>query len=79
MVDETLQFDRAECEQPGGAAACAQCQRTLTGSYDQINSAAVGPTGAELLRAEWTGGSSAGRFVRATVTGGAAGLLGGLL
>jgi hypothetical protein len=79
MVDETLQFDRAEYEQPAGVATCAQCQRTLTGSYYQINSAAVCPTGAELLRAQKTGGSSAGRFVRATVTGGAAGLLGGLL
>jgi uncharacterized paraquat-inducible protein A len=79
MGDDSLQFDRAEYERPAGAAACAQCQQQLTGSYYQINGAAVCPTCAETLRAQWTGGSGAGRLLRATLAGVAAAFLGALL
>jgi hypothetical protein len=79
MPDETLQFDRAEYEQPAGPASCAQCQQQLSGSYYQINGVAVCPTCAEVLRAQWTGGSSAGRFIRASVAGAGAALLGALV
>lgn len=79
MADETLQFDRAEYEQPAGAAACAQCQQTLMGSYYQVNGAAVCTACAELVRAQWTGGSGTARFLRATAAGAGAALLGALL
>ena len=79
MSDETLQFDRAEYEQPAGPASCVQCLQQLSKSYYQINGMAVCPTCAELLRARWTGGSSAGRFIRASVAGAGAALLGALL
>lgn len=79
MSDETLQFDRAEYEQTAGAASCAHCQKQLSESYYQVNGAAVCATCAESLRANWTGGSAAGRFIRAGVAGVAAATLGALL
>jgi len=79
MPEETLQFDRAEYEQPAGPASCAQCQQPLSASYYQINGAAFCPTCADSLRAQWMSGSSAGRFLRASIAGAAAALLGAVL
>jgi hypothetical protein len=78
-MSEVLQFERAEYEQPAGAVTCAQCSRTLTQSYYQVNGHVVCDGCARKLRAEGEGGSRAGRVVRAIGAGLLAAVLGALL
>jgi hypothetical protein len=65
---EPLQFDTAE---PGGAGAtatslaCSACSTDITTSYYEVNGAIVCTSCRGTLRAQFAGGSSAGRFGKA--------------
>jgi hypothetical protein len=80
-VTETsdIQFDRAEFEQPGAAAACAQCGNGLNEQYYQVNGATVCPVCCEQLRSSADHGTRGSRVLRALGAGAAAALGGSVL
>jgi hypothetical protein len=73
-----LQFDRAQFETPK-SAVCASCQRTLSGSYYEIN----GRLACEACRMkaewDWNNSSGVGRFLRAAAFGTAAAIAGAVI
>jgi hypothetical protein len=77
--DTSLQFDRAEFEQAPTAAQCAECRRTLTSSYYEVNGQTVCEACRYTIESRQTEGSSVGRFARATGAGLVAALLGAAL
>jgi hypothetical protein len=80
MSDEqSLQFDRAEFEQAPSTAQCAECRRTLTGSYFEVNGQTVCEACRYTIESRMAAGSSLGRFARATGAGFVAALLGAAL
>src|SRR5687768_15353440 len=66
---EPLQFDTAEPVGGAGATAtslaCTACSTDITTSYYEVNGAIVCTSCRGTLRAQFTGGSSAGRFGKA--------------
>lgn len=76
--DAELQFDRAQFETPK-SAVCASCQRTLSGSYYEINDRLA--CEACRVKAEWDWNNSSGvaRFLRATAFGTIAAIVGALV
>jgi hypothetical protein len=64
--DTSLQFDRAEFEQAPTPAQCAECRRTLTSSYYEVNGQTVCEACRYTIESRPTAGSSVGRFARAT-------------
>jgi hypothetical protein len=78
--DSDLQFDHAEPEgdQPQ-SIACAACHQPILDAYYEINGQTICSRCREAIMQSLTGGSRLGRFVRATVFGTLAGLLGALL
>jgi hypothetical protein len=66
---EPLQFDTAEPVGDAGATAtslaCTACSTDITTSYYEVNGAIVCTSCRGTLRAQFTGGSSAGRFGKA--------------
>jgi hypothetical protein len=77
--DTSLQFDRAEFEQAPTPAQCAECRRTLTSSYYEVNGQTVCEACRYTIESRTTAGSSVGRFARATGAGLAAAFLGAAL
>lgn len=71
-----LQFDRAEYATATSAATCKACGQPMHDVYYDVNGQPFCPRCRELLNQALTGGSAVGRFVRATVYGSLAGLLG---
>jgi hypothetical protein len=79
-MSDDLQFEKAEYADPSTAAACAGCQRGLSGTYYAVGDQILCPSCAESLRARLADqGSRAGRIVRATGAGLGAAALGSLL
>lgn len=76
---ESLQFDRAEFQQPAAATTCVACNTAITGTYFEVNGKLVCPGCEQQLRASRTGGSRARRALTALVFGVAAALAGALL
>ena len=66
---QELQFERAEFENAPAQAQCAECNRQLTGFYFDVNGQTVCEACKYTIEARLTGGSAAGRFVRATGAG----------
>jgi hypothetical protein len=80
-VTETsdIQFDRAEFDQPAGAAACAHCGNGLREQYYQVNGLTVCPACCGGLRASADHGTRGRRVLRAVGAGTAAAIGGSLL
>jgi hypothetical protein len=80
-VTETsdIQFDRAEFDQPAGAAACAHCGNRLREQYYQVNGLTVCPECCGGLRASADHGTRSSRVLRAMGAGTAAAVGGSLL
>jgi hypothetical protein len=77
---EPLQFDRAEFENPAAAQAqCAECNRSLTGSYYDVNGRTVCEACRYTIESRSLAGSGAGRFLRAAGAGLGAAIAGALL
>jgi hypothetical protein len=76
---ESLQFERAEFEQAPAAAQCAECNRTLTGSYYEVNGQTVCEACRYTIESRLNTGSSAGRFFKAAGAGLAAAIAGAVL
>jgi hypothetical protein len=78
-VDEpqggALQFDRADFEQPT-SARCTFCQAPIQASYFEVNGQVACPGCRTQLEEAMSGGSGVGRFVRATVLGTVAAVVG---
>ena len=71
-----LQFDRAEYAAPVPTATCRVCGQALRDVYYQVNGQPFCPVCRDELRKALSGGSGFGRFVRATLLGSLAGILG---
>jgi hypothetical protein len=78
-VDEpqggALQFDRADFEQPT-SARCTFCQAPIQASYFEVNGQVACPGCRTQIEEAMSGGSGVGRFVRATVLGTVAAVIG---
>jgi hypothetical protein len=74
-----VQFDHAEYETAPGQAACAECNHPLAGYYYDVNGQTVCERCRYAIEAKFTGGSRAGRLLRATGAGVVAAALGALL
>ena len=75
-----IRLDRAEFEEPRGAAACAVCSNPFRDHYYEVNGQTVCGNCSETIRLTATGrGTRAGRFVRALAAGTAAAFGGSLL
>ena len=74
-----VQFDRAEYETAPGQAACAECNQPLAGYYYDVNGQTVCERCRYAIEAKSTGGSRAGRLLRATGAGVVAAALGAAL
>ncbi len=74
-----VQFDRAEYDSAPTQAECSQCNQTLIGSYFDVNGQTVCERCRYSIEAAFTGGSGAGRFVRAVGAGIGAAALGAAL
>ncbi len=80
MTDHSdLQFDRAQFDAASTQAACKVCSTPLHGSYFEVNGETVCERCCYALRDDTPVGSRAGRVLRATGAGVAAGLAGTLL
>ena len=76
---ESLQFDRAEFDQGASQAQCAECRRTLSGAYYEVNGQTVCEACRYTIESRLDAGSSFGRFVRASGAGFGAALAGAIL
>ena len=76
---ESLQFDRAEFDQTPSEAQCTECRRALSGAYYEVNGQTVCEACRYTIESRLSGGSSIGRFVRATGAGFGAALAGAVL
>ena len=80
MTDHSdLQFDRAQFDETATQAACKVCSTPLHGSYFEVNGETVCERCCYALRDDAPVGSRAGRVLRATGAGVAAGLAGTIL
>ena len=73
-MTDTIQFDRAEFDQPAAAAACANCASGLHEQYYQVNGLTVCPPCCERLRMSAGHGTRSSRVMRALGAGTAAAL-----
>lgn len=74
--DAPLQFDQAEFTAPRATATCKACGQELRDVYYDVNGQPFCPACRERLQQALTGGSAVGRFLRASLYGSLAGLLG---
>ncbi len=75
-----LQFDQAEYETPEAAEpTCTACKNPIEETYYEANGAMVCASCRESIEAAMTGGSRLGRFVKATIFGAIAALVGFLI
>ncbi|MFN0134731.1 MAG: hypothetical protein ACKVS9_01280 [Phycisphaerae bacterium] len=80
--NSSIQFDRADygAAPPGAAGlACSRCSRSIREAYFSVNGQIACSPCRQAIEAEFRGGSGFGRFIRATLFGVGAGLLGALL
>lgn len=73
---EELQFDRADYTAPQPAATCRGCGQPVHDVYYEVNGQAFCQNCREHIHHALTGGSPVVRFLRATIYGSLAGLLG---
>jgi hypothetical protein len=73
------QFEHAEFENTPSPSQCATCSRPLMGFYYEANGATVCEACRYALESQLTGGSGAGRAIRAIGAGTGAAVLGALL
>src|SRR5689334_4261498 len=78
MTEPDLQFDRAQFEAPT-PASCTFCSRPLSGSYFELNGRLACESCRHQAEAEWNEGSGAARFLKATVFGVVAAVVGAVL
>jgi hypothetical protein len=71
-----VRFDKADYGDGATAAQCVACRQAIHGSYYDINGKMVCERCKTMVELGQSGGSSAGRFMKACLYGGAAALLG---
>jgi hypothetical protein len=77
---EPLQFEQAEFETPAAdRPACTVCQQPIPEEYYEINGKVMCPPCRQGVEAAFRGGSGLGRFLKATVFGMAAALIGAII
>lgn len=76
---EPLRFDSAAPTGPVGPVHCSQCKAAINSAYFEIDGLVVCPACRDRIEAVRTGGTSAGRFLRALVFGVAAAVPGWFL
>lgn len=76
---DELQFDQVEYATQAPAASCKLCSQPLQDTYYEINGQAVCPACRQRCQQALASGSAFGRFVRATLYGSLAGLVGAAL
>jgi hypothetical protein len=70
MEPAELQFDHAEYQTPpASAVTCSVCNQTVPEQYYEINGKVICPPCRKAIEARFTGGSGLGRFVRASLFG----------
>jgi hypothetical protein len=72
-----LQFDRAEFKGDSAPVTCASCGAAIRSAYYQVGQAITCEQCRWRLESDGNGGSSVGRFLKATVLGAAAAAVGG--
>ncbi|MGZ8919977.1 MAG: hypothetical protein ACXW3L_03245, partial [Limisphaerales bacterium] len=72
---DSLQFDRAEFNQ-GSAFPCSFCKAPIAGEYFQVNGQTACPNCRQQIDSAMSGGSKAGRALRAMAAGIVAGIAG---